>query len=432
MRSKHTFLFCLLACAATRALGQDGIITTIAGSDVLGPGGDGGPATACEMYYPAGVAADPSGNVFISDMSNHMVRKISASTGIITMFMGGGTEPKMPAGIACDAAGNVYVADKFNNQVKKIEPTSFFSLAAGSGTTVFGGDGGPATNARLYRPADVAVDATGNLYIADTYHDRIRKVNTSGTITTIAGNGTQGFSGDGGDATAAALHYPTGVAADAAGNVYIADTYNHRIRKVSPDGKITTIAGSSAAGYGGDSGPATAARLLNPGDVVTGNDGSLYIADVNNNRIRKVSPAGIITTIAGNGIAGFSGDGGNAISAQLRFPAGIGLDASGNLYIADQANNRIRKVTNVTAVSDADPEAKIAIFPNPASDQITIHLPASQYTSLAISNSVGVVVVNQVISQSDMQVDLAAMPPGIYFVALHSQDGVVRKKFTRL
>ena len=216
--------------------------------------------------------------------------------------------------------------------------TGIITTIAGNGIAGYSGDGGLATNAELNNPYGVAVDSNGNIYIADTNNNRIRKVNsTTGIITTIAGNGTAGYSGDGGLATNAELYYPYGVAVDSNGNIYIADTYNNRIRKVnSTTGIITTIAGNGTAGYSGDGGPATNAQLNYPYGVAVDSSGNIYIADTDNNRIRKVnSTTGIITTIAGNGNPGYSGDGGPATNAELYDPSGVAVDSNGNIYIAD-------------------------------------------------------------------------------------------------
>lgn len=219
------------------------------------------------------------------------------------------------------------------------------TTVAGTGTGGFSGDGGAATAATVYNPYDAAFDAAGNIYIADYTNHRIRKINTSGVISTIAGTGTSGYSGDGGDATAARLNSPIGLTVDAAGNVYIADYGNQRVRKVTTAGVITTVAGTGTIGSSGDRGAATAAGLYNPSDVVLDTAGNIYIADCYNQRIRRVNTSGIITTYAGTGSASFSGDGGLATAATFQFPIGIEIDRSGQLYIADQSNRRIRKIT---------------------------------------------------------------------------------------
>ena len=247
-----------------------------------------------------------------------------------------------PNGAIVDASGNLYIADTGDNRIRKVS-NGIVSTVAGTGAPGFSGDGGPATNARLEGPFSIAMDAAGNLYIADTNNQRIRRV-TGGTIATIAGNGQQGFSGDGGPATSASFSAPQAVAVDGAGNVYIADYSNNRIRKIT-NGVISTIAGNGKAGFSGDGGPALNASLNGPWNVTADAAGNLYIADYNNQRIRKIS-GGIITTVAGNGQAAYSGDGGLAVNAALNFPYGATVDSAGNLYIADNTNSRIRKVTN--------------------------------------------------------------------------------------
>ena len=277
-------------------------MVTVAGNGSGGFGGDGGPATSAQLSGPAGVATDATGNLFVADWSNCRIRKV-ASSGIIT-------------------------------------------TVAGTGACGFGGDGRLATAAYLHSPGGVAVDAVGNLFVADTYNNRIREVSASGIITTVAGGGAyNGFGGDGGPATAASLGFPNGVAVDAFGNLFIADTSNSRIRKVSAGGIITTVAGTGTAGFSGDGGLAMAAQMSSPAGVLVDAAGNLFIADAGNQRIRKVSAGGIITTVAGTGTAGFSGDGGPATDAQLSVPYGVAVDAFGNLFIADTGNQRIRTVS---------------------------------------------------------------------------------------
>jgi sugar lactone lactonase YvrE len=233
------------------------------------------------------------------------------------------------------------------------------STVAGNGTAGFSGDGGPATSAQLYNPYGVAVDTAGNLFIADATNNRVRKVTPGGVISTVAGNGTGGYSGDGGPATAAQLYSPTGVAVDTAGNLFIADPGNYRVRKVTPGGVIGTVAGNGYQGHSGDGGPATAAQLYYPYGVAVDTAGDLFIADTNNYRVRKVTPGGVISTVAGNGTPGFSGDGGPATSAWLYMPFGVAVDTAGNLFIADYGNNRIRKVTLEASVSIFFPQVAV-------------------------------------------------------------------------
>ena len=290
-----------------------GVITTVAGTGADGSqvsDGDGGPATAALLAFPESVALDGAGNLFIADTRNHRVRRVDAATGVITAVAG--------------------------------------TIGAG-----FGGDGGPATAALLAFPRGVALDGAGNLFIADSSNDRVRRVDAaSGVITTVAGTGKDGSQvsdGDGGPATAALLASPESVALDGAGNLFIADLGNSRVRRVdAATGVITTVAGAGAAGFGGDGGPATAALLAFPNGVALDGAGNLFIADSSNDRVRRVDAAtGVITTVAGTGVEGFSGDGGPATAARLWGPRGVALDEAGDLFIADADNNRVRRVAGV-------------------------------------------------------------------------------------
>ena len=252
-----------------------------------------------------------------------------------------------------DGTGNLYIADYRNHRIRKVDASGNISTVAGTGTPGFGGDGGAASAAMLNGPAGVAVDGAGNLYIADYRGHRIRKVDASGNISTIAGTGMQGFGGDGGLATAATLSLPGDLAVASDGNVYIADTANHRVRRVDAStGIISSIAGSGSIGSaGGGGGAATAARLNNPFGVALDDAGNLYIADRNNHRVHKVDAStGDISTVAGTGTAAYGGDGGAATSATLFVPRKVAVDGSGNLYIADTSNHRIRRVDAATGI----------------------------------------------------------------------------------
>jgi trimeric autotransporter adhesin len=258
--------------------------------------------------------------------------------------------------LAIDLSGNLYVADSYNNRIRKVDPTGIITTVAGKGPPVFiplsgterayyggfSGDGGPATSAEINTPTGVAVDALGNLYIADFMNDRIRKINPAGIITTVAGGGNNG-SGDGGPATSAKLRRPFGIAADRSGNIYFTGADN-RSRKVSVAGIITTVAGNGTPGYSGDGGPAKLAELNNPEHLAVDASGNLFIADWGNRHVRKVDAAGLISTVAGNGNKGSSGDGGSALLAEFNYIGGLAVDASGNLYIADSQSHRVRKI----------------------------------------------------------------------------------------
>lgn len=257
-----------------------------------------------------------------------------------------------PAGLCYDSAGNFYIADQNNNIIRKVDTAGAITTVAGTGEQGFDGDGGAATQATLDSPVGVAIDASGNLYISDTKNQRVRKVSTSGTISTIAGTGTAGFSGDGGAATLAMISLPTAIAVDGSGNVYFADSNNNRVREiVAASGLIQTVAGNGEQGYSGDGGSATSASLDTPEGISVDSSGNLYLSDTRNNRIRKVS-GGVITTIAGDGSFRFAGDGSTATSGSFASPHGIAVTANGTtLYVADTDNQRIRQISSSNQLS---------------------------------------------------------------------------------
>ncbi|MFD5714573.1 RICIN domain-containing protein [Streptomyces pharetrae] len=331
-------------------------ITTVAGTGDAGAQGDDGPAVAARLDRPYGLAMDSTGTLYFSDHNNHQVRKVTTDgrirtvAGTGTAGFGGDQGPALsaqldgPREVAVDRAGNLYIADSENHRIRKVTADGQIGTVAGTGTAGFSGDDGPSVAAELNCPYGIAVDSTGNLYIADTDNHRIRQITPDGKIRTVAGTGTPGFSGDGGAATAAQLNTPYGVAVDGAGNLYITDAENHRVRRVAGDGTISTVAGTGTDGFSGDGGPATSAQLDFPLGVVAVTTGALYVSDHNNHRVRRVAGDGTISTVAGTGTDGFSGDGGPATSAQLNYPFGLAVDCVGALYIADYVNNRIRKV----------------------------------------------------------------------------------------
>jgi len=379
-----------------RKVSPGGIIATVAGggqgTGYYGDWGDGGPATKAQLFGPAGVAVDSSGNLYISD--NASVRKV-APDGIMTLFFGGPDSPTFqPSGssgtrLAVDANRNVYVGgltrgvlvispdgsfrtigsipnvfglafDPSGNllvaglaQVARIAGDGAQSIVAGTvtGPLSSSGDGGPATSANLNGAFDVAVDGSGNIYTTELWGFRVRKISTTGIISTVAGNGTEAYSGDGGPASLAQLDAPWGVVADSRGNLYISDEGNHTIRKIAASGVITTVAGTGIAGYSGDRGPAAGAQLNTPLGIAMDAGGNLYVADCHNQRIRKISSGGAITTVAGNGSMGYAGDGGPAVGAELACPHGVAVDPAGNIYIGDTENNRVRKVTPAGVIS---------------------------------------------------------------------------------
>ncbi len=350
-----------------RVVDTSGNINTVAGG---GNFGDGGPALSAELSGPWGVAVDGSGNVFIGDIRGYEVREVNAGTGIISAFAGTGllgtagdggpasaANLTFAAGVNFDSNGNLFLID--NNRIRRIDAiTGVITTVAGQVRGGYSGDGGPATAAKLRTPQGFAIDPLGNLFIADTFNNRVRRVDAvSGMITTVAGNGTAGNNGDNGPAIAAMLTNPTGVAVDSAGNFYIADVGNNRVRRVdAATQNITPFAGTGTPGFLGDGGQAANALLSGPQNVALDSSGNLFIADDGNGALRRVDAAtGIITTFAGTGKLGFSGDGGLATSAQLGSIVQFAIDGSGNLFLSDVTNNLIREVITVPSASLSAP-----------------------------------------------------------------------------
>ncbi len=330
------------------------IITSIAGNGTAGYTGDGGQATLAEINN-IGLTMDPSGNIYLAEYQHHCVRKIDVN-GIITTFAGTGvsgfsgdggaaTAAQLmgPAGVYADNSGNIYIADQDNQRVRMVNTSGIISTIAGTGVGGYSGDGGLATAAQFWAPTGIAKDASGNIYIADFGARVVRKINTSGIISTFAGTGVSGNSGDGGPATSAEMTFPYWIAFDASDNLFISDVQANCVRKVNTSGIISTVAGTGVSGFSGDGGPATAAQLYNNGGIAINTNGDMYICDQFNNRVRKVDASGMITTIAGTGNAGFAGNNGPAVLAEVDIPTGIVL-RSGYIYFTDEGNSRIRKI----------------------------------------------------------------------------------------
>ncbi len=379
------------------------LVSTLAGNGTFGGAGDGGAAVSAQLFAPRAVAVDGQGNVFVADTQNHRIRKIAPS-GVITAFAGTGilgssgdggpaTEATLnePRSVIADSAGNVYIGDYRNHRVRKVAPDGKISTVAGTGIEGDRGDGGPATQAEMSLPLGLALDTQGNLYIAETGGNRVRKVNASdGKIATVAGTGDVGFSGDGGPATAARFDFLSGLAVDRQGNLYIVDQGNYRLRKVNAsDGRISTIAGTGTPGYNGDDIPASTAQLNETRLITLDAAGDLYLADQVNNRIRKITlSSGVITTVAGSGIGGFGGDNGAPATALLNFPTGVAVDAQGNLFIADGSNHRIRKVQAAANVRTVASISAASFTPSLASEALAAAFGANLATATQAATSV--------------------------------------------
>ena len=358
----------LSAAVPTLAAPSD-TIWTVAGTGVLGDSGDGGHARGAAINQPRAVSALPNGGYAWAEPYSHRVRIVDAN-GLITTLAGTG-EPGFSGDGGSAALANVnfvhtaaptsdggfLLADALNNRIRKVSAAGIITTVAGSGGQGFSGDGGPATRAQINNPRSVVALPDGGFLIPDSGNHRVRRVSAGGVITTVAGTGVQGFSGDGGAATAASLSIPFAVAPTADGGFLVADIGNERIRKVSAAGRITTVAGNGLSGFSGDGGPAVAARLHHPHGVVEIGNGAFLISDTTNERIRRVGPDGVITTVIGDGVRGDSGDGGPAAAARISAPKGLSVTGAGDLLIADEQNNRIRFVGTVIEPSNTTPPA---------------------------------------------------------------------------
>jgi len=421
-------------------------ITTIAGTGIGGYSGDGGPAISAQIQNPGQLVVKPNGEIIIADEDNYRIRLIN-NLGIINTIAGTGSvgfsgdgglatsaNLERPWAITLDAIGNIYFGDTYNYRIRKINTSGTITTVAGNGGIGFSGDGGPATSAQFNLPIGLVSDSVGNLYISDWLNRRVRKVSSSGTITTIAGSGVNGYSGDGGLATTAVCSSPDGITIDNSGNIFFCDYFNHVIRKINTSGIISTYAGNGTQGYSGDGGLATSAQLKYPSDVDIDGSGNLFISEIGNNTIRKVNSAGIISTIVGTGFSGFSGDGGLATLAQISGPTGVAVDSFGNIFITDQGNQRIRKVTTSTLkVPEQNFEnAFFEIFPNPSNDLININLTnfSAQSISVKILDIKGCELFNKNISllQNKATIPIQDFDSGIYNLFIIYPNGMKANK----
>ena len=359
-----------------------GTISTFAGTGTAGFSGDSGPAIGAQLNSPGRVEVDSNGNVYISDTANNRVRKVTPNGTITTVAGGGALAPSLtgdsgpavnallnqPRAIIFDPAGNLYIADSGNNRVRKVGTDGIITTIAGNGTPGNAGDGGLAINAQLNNPNGLALDPVGNLYIADAYNFKVRRVDPSGVITTYAGTGLSGSGGDGGPASGATLRQPYALAEDAAGNLYISDFSGQAIRRIDrTSGVITTFAGASVPGFSGDGGPATAAQLYGPTGMAFDSTGNLYFTDLYNQRVRKIDRSGIITTVAGDGTTSYTNDGQLSLNAGIGSPIDVAIDAAGLMYVAQRDFNVVRVValaqppTRITVVG-GDGQSTVSVY----------------------------------------------------------------------
>jgi trimeric autotransporter adhesin len=425
-------------------------INTVGGNGVAGYSGSGGLATDAELDAPNGMGIDTAGNVYSANSTSECISKISTS-GILTIVAGIGgvsgfsgdggqataAELNGPNEVTFDIHGNMYIVERYNNDVRMVNTSGIISTVAGNGSGTWSGDGAAATAAGINDPGGVAVDNKGNIYIAEYGSSVIRKVNTSGIISTIAGqSGNPGYNGDGIAATAAQINYAIGVAADTIGNVYIGDNYNNRVRIINTSGIINTLAGNGTAAYSGDGGPATAAEVNWPDHLFIDQYQNLYITDVLNGRIRMVTTSGIISTVAGNGVEGYSGDSGPATSAELDNPSGVVVSLSGNVFIDDEINNRVREIKNYLGVgiNEINNTTGLYIFPNPADQTLSVSI-GRNFTSgiLTITDITGKCIVHQQINtpQTNLQLDVSNFASGMYFIQIQNEGEQYIGKFIK-
>jgi sugar lactone lactonase YvrE len=442
MKIFRAFLLCMLFTGNASFYIQAQTITTYAGTGTAGYSLDGVAATGAELNSPFGITFN-SGNLYIADRLNNRIRMVN-SAGIIATIAGNGTsgfggdggpataaEIADPVDVAADNFGNVYIADKSNNRIRKVDAAGNISTVAGSASSAFSGDNGPATQAALSTPRGVAVDSKGNIYISDQGNSRVRKVDNTGIITTIAGTAAAGYNGDGIAATLAQLNGPYGIAVDNTGNVFVCDVDNERIRKIDTFGMISTVAGTGTSGYNGDGVAASAAKLSEPIGVAVDGSGNVFIADGWNARIRAVGGSGLIFTVAGNGAVGFSGDGGSAMAAQLNGPYGVAVDGSGNIYIADYANNRIRYMalpTSAPIIQRASAGLKIA--PNPCQGRFSLvaNSDMNEPVRFVICNTLGEIVSEISSTTNSVQNISLQAPPGCYFLQAFTAHQVLSER----
>jgi sugar lactone lactonase YvrE len=426
------------------------IIETFAGNGQPGNTGDGGLAIDAKINYPVGGVFDKNGNFYFTSGSvGNSIRKVSPS-GIITTIAGNGNSSfsgdggpailaalNNPQAVTIDSIGNLYIADAGNNRIRKVDAsTGIITTIAGTGVASFSGDNGPASLATIYDPLDLCIDTKGFLYIADAFNFRIRRINLlTGIIITFAGNGNAGYTGDGGLADTSSIGRVIGICTDDAGDLFIASELA-RLYKVDTNGIFKTIAGNGIFGSSGDGGYAINAQV-NPCKVTLDRFGNIFIADRSYNRIRKIDTLDMISTVVGDGNAGYSGDGGPANIAEINVPAGLVTDTCGNLYFADANNFRVRMVAfNPNCIlperiNDHNEKIKIGVYPNPALQELCIS-SSNAVKEMRILNTIGQVLITQRNYSTKAVIDVSALGTGIYFIKVIDNSGAeVVKRFLK-
>jgi hypothetical protein len=418
------------------------IISTYAGNGVPGFSGDGGQAIIASLDHSAGIMFDNMDNLFICDVNNNRIRKVD-TTGIITTIAGTGTsgyngdgipainaQIKSPHFIIFDNNENMYFSDSHNNRVRRIDTTGIITTIAGNGGFGAIGDNGLATDAEIGIPEGIAFDSIGNLYIIQGNNSYIRKVDTAGIITTIAGTGIQGYNGDGIPATSAQLNFPGSIAIDNVGNIYFTEIFGNRIRKIDSTGIIHTIAGTGVSGYNGDGILAVNAQINHPLGILE-KQGNIFFTEGFNHRVRKINISGIISTVAGTGVAGFSGDGGVPSLAMLDYPFMVAFNSAGNLYISDDFNNRVREIIyNPVSISDYEQYCEeIKIFPNPTTNNLFVE--GVNIETIEVVSINGKVIKQTEVDDERITINLSNEPKGNYIIKIITGKQTISRKIIK-
>lgn len=424
---QNTFLLFILLLTFSRTFAQT--VTTFAGDGSIGST-DGNAAT---FNYPTGIDVDAAGNLFVCDYSGHKIRKITTA-GVVSTFAGSGTQGSTngtginatfwnPIDIALDASGNLFVCDFSSNKIRKITPAGVVTTFAGSGSAGFTNATGIAASFRF--PNGIAIDTDGNLYVADRNNHSIRKITSAGVVSTLAGTGTQGYVDGQGDT--AKFNSPSGIAVDASGNVYVADE-SHRIRKITPSGFVSTIAGIGSPSF--TNGTSTVAAFKYPNDLEIDNAGNIYVCDKSNHAIRKVDINGNVTTIAGSGNSGFAN--GTGTNASFKFPDGITIDSDGNIFVADHQNQRIRKITisTTTELSQKIISQPLQLYPNPVLNFLKIE-DRNNNAEYEIYDFSGRLILEGKLTSSEDKMNVESLVPGYFIIKVTTPIGVKIGKFIK-
>ena len=414
-----------------RKITTTGMVSTLAGSGSIGSADGTG---VISLNAPSGIAVDTKGNMYVTNTGNCKIRKINTA-GMVSSFVGSGadgsadgigttTSFKSPYGIAVDVSGNIYVADTYNHKIRKITTTGVVNTLAGSGAQ--GSADGVGAIASFNTPSSIAVDISGNVYVVDRGNHKIRKITAAGVVSTLAGSIDNTSGNTDGTGTAASFNSPYGVAVDVSGNVYVADTNNYKIRRITAAGVVSTFAGSGTPGSADGTG--TVASFISPYGVTIDVSGNVYVTDMANNKVRKITVTGMVSTLAGSGSTG-SADG-IGITASFNTPEGIAVDTSGNLYIADTNNNIIRKISHSLITADFKMDSNLKIYPNPTTALLHIQTPNNiSIDNVIIVDLTGKKMLEQ--TQNTSQIDVARLAKGMYIIEAFSGEEKFSSKFMK-